>query len=355
MTCDLISGALENQRLWRRLAESEAYTRAILEALPDSLLVISADGELEDMIISREEPNLWLAEELRHTSLREFLGPKLVPLMEDLMARVNAGETPAVQLFTIVRQGREIHYEVRATRYREDGFLGLVRDVTQRVEDEKALRSLALELSEVEETQRRELALLLHDGIGQDLSAVHYQIQACLQGEVPDRDRIAMMSSILQDAMRKTQDLTFDLSPPLLHELGLTAALQALARRVEREFGLVCAVTADGDDLPPGAERSVFLYRIARELVLNAVKHSGGDRIEIALGVDEDRVTLTVGDNGEGMETARIAAAGDGKAGGFGLFSIRQRLEPLGGVLNVESLGGAKVTVTLPRETAAEN
>lgn len=349
LVSDLIGSALEHRTLWLRLEQSEAHNRAILGALPDTLVVFSAEGQVLDLLVGRDDPYPELSEELQQKDLYDFLGPDLVPLLDDLMARVGRGETPAVAQFALKRNQRDLFFEVRVMGYGRGDFLALVRDVTQREKDEKAMRSLARQLEETEEAQRRKLAQLLHDNIGQDLTGMNYQLQSCLQDHVGERERIQTIIHLLQNTMHKTQDLTFDLSPPMLYELGLSAALQALARKFERNHGILCRLTLKGEPLPPGATGSVLLFRITGELLTNSLKHSGCTKIDIMLSCTEKEIRLTVADDGRGFVQPDENEEGPRKGGGFGLFSIRQRLELLGGTMRIDDDAGARFTINLPR------
>jgi len=216
-----------------------------------------------------------------------------------------------------------------------------------------ALQKTNLQLTRVEDEQRRDLAELLHDQIGQELSALHFQLEACRgTGEVAP-DKIESMIELVAQTQVRTQDLTFDLSPPLLHHLGLTAALQALARRIEREHDLTCTVTSTGPTVAPGSVTGPLLYRMARELVFNAVKHAGGSRIDVTLDCSDERVTLIVADDGCGMSADPSHLPGLDAQGGFGLFSIRQRLVPLGGTMAIATDAGTRVEITLPHRDGA--
>ncbi len=349
LTADLISTTLESQDLWQRLADNEARNRALLDALPDTMVAFNREGRVLEVRTSRFDPHPEISEELKASHISEFLGPAQAGIFRDAVARVEQGENPVVTEFELQQRGKKLSFEVRVTRYREGEYLALVRDITQRKRNENALRSLVLQLCTAEEGQRRELALLLHDGIGQDLSALHYQMQACFEGTAPSAHRLNKMVGLLQQVMAKTQDLTFDLSPPMLYELGLGAALQAMVRRFNRDQAGDYSLTVVGDGPEPDSTTAILLYRITRELLINAAKHSGADRVVVRLENRAENVVLTVSDNGRGFTGEDMGPKDDLRRGGFGLFSIRQRLGPLGGRLEIGNGEGARITITLPR------
>ncbi len=348
LTSDLITSALENEHLWHKLSASEARNRAIIKALPDTLVTFDGQGRILELNVSEADRHLDISQELLEKNIPEFLGPTQTILFKEAIARLEAGDNPSISEFRIQRDGSGLDFEVRITRYSAGEYLALVRDITQRRLAETALRSLALKLGEVEEAQRWELALLLHDGIGQDLSALHYQMQACLEDPNPDHSRFGEMITLLQRAMSKTQDLTFDLSPPLLHELGLGPALCALVRKFDRDYEPQFSFRTAGDCPQPDSALAILLYRITRELLFNSVKHSRADKVDVELECGVEGIVLVVADNGCGFDAPMNPPLTSDSKGGFGLYSIHQRLKPLGGDLVVERELGVKITITLP-------
>lgn len=210
------------------------------------------------------------------------------------------------------------------------------------------LRELALELTSAEEVQRRKLALQLHDGIGQELTAVNLLLQALAQRMGSPDPVLSRTIAILQETMRKTQDLTFDMSPTVLYELGLGPALSGLARR----YSLPDGPSIEVDIVDPESTRpiafSVLLFRIARELLFNALKHAHAKRIILRLVCRHNLTRLIVADDGLGMPIDSELRIRERQHDGFGLFSIRQRIEPLGGHMEITTASGTVVEISLP-------
>ncbi len=345
---DLISTALEHDALMRRLSESESRQRATLEALPDVLVVFDMQGRILEFTAPE---GMRLPAALRRpvgVSIWRVLDREDRASARAAVTCLHAGQPVGEFGFALGDGGARYHYEGRLTRHGRHRFLAVVRDVTSRHEAETALRELALELTSAEEVQRRDLALQLHDGIGQELTAVNLRLQALRQRTGQNDPELDQAIGILQDALRKTQDLTFDLSPTALYELGLGPALAGLARRYSGSEGPTIAVDTNrgGAALPTSV--AVLLFRIARELLANAVKHAHAGRIALTLAVLGENVQMTVADDGCGMPEERFHLARANQNGGFGLFSIRQRLEPLGGHMEITTGNGTVVAITLP-------
>jgi signal transduction histidine kinase len=233
------------------------------------------------------------------------------------------------------------------------------RDATRRLHHEKMLlkyqnrlRSLAAALSMAEERERRKLATALHDVIGQELVATSMKLQS-LRPAVPD-DHHAMLdeaTELLSRAIRNSRDLTFEISPPVLYEFGLVAALEWLGERYADQYDLDIRMQAEGpaDELPD--ELTVALFQSARELLNNVTRHAEARTVRMKLTCGADAVTLAVSDDGIGFEDDTVAHTVH-EPQGYGLFSIRERLGHLGGDLSIRSRSGkgTQVTLELPRQ-----
>ena len=211
------------------------------------------------------------------------------------------------------------------------------------------LRELSAALYQVEENERRELATLLHDDLGQRLVAAQLQLAAMVRKAPPPvsagLDGVVQMLCGAQDTIRS---LSFQLSPPILHELGLVAALRWLAAELERTIGLAVAVEAE-EPLPPllGAPEFV-LFRSVRELLLNVAKHAGvrEARVIVRDSPDSPYCELCVEDLGVGFSPERPTSERP-HARSFGLLSIYERIDGLGGRVLVTSTPGVGTRVML--------
>ncbi len=218
------------------------------------------------------------------------------------------------------------------------------------------LRVLASELTHIEERERRQLAQAIHDNLQQLLvgaklcnDTLHKRCQTTQQLEV-----IGQLGEFLKESLDATRSLTFELSPPVLYDVGLAAALQWLGRWMEAKHGLTVIVNADRQLEPANEDVRNLLFRATRELLFNVVKHAQVKVAEVQMsGADGDRVRIVVRDEGVGFDPAR---SGDGELqGGFGLFSIRERLDLLGGEMEIESAPGqgSRFTLLAPVGSAA--
>jgi PAS domain S-box-containing protein len=256
------------------------------------------------------------------------------------------------------------------------GYIGSCTDITERHRAEQQLRSmnvlleervarrteqlrqLTVRLTETEQSERRRLAQVLHDNLQQFIVAAKMRVEI-LDHQSRDPlvvENAASIRQLLDHALEVSRSLTLDLSPPVLYDAGLCAGMDWLARWMETQHRLNVEVVSDDDIDPLDPEIKVPLFLATRELLFNVVKHANVDRASVSIEVaDGDRVRLEVTDEGRGFEPESLDARPS--SGGFGLFSLRERVRYLGGNIEIESAPeqGTSVRIVLPRSLAQRN
>ena len=223
-----------------------------------------------------------------------------------------------------------------------------VRDLLGRLENRaKQLQSLAVELGGAEDRERRRIAEILHDDLQQILVGANFHLGICADKSQTsgENDILNEVSDLLREAISKTRELSHQLSPPVLWESGLVAALKWLAERMEQMHGLSVGLNLDKRAEPSQDALKPFLFRCAQELLFNVVKHAGTNRAELRLAAEDGSIRLCVQDEGCGF-AADSSPGAEGNAS-FGLFSIRERADRLGGSLEIDSRPGVGSTFTL--------
>jgi len=194
------------------------------------------------------------------------------------------------------------------------------------------LRRLSLELSLTEARERRDIAEDLHDHIGQALAFVkmkvsHFRGNAVFCGF---EDSIGEVITLLDQTIAYTRSLTLQLCPPVLSQAGFLPALDWLADQVHKDHDLPIHVDHAQFDGVLDNERSLVLFRSVKELLTNAVRHSGCHSISVTVHRREQELIIAVSDDGHGFDAGRTFQ-GLSSAGKFGLFSVRERIRLLGG------------------------
>jgi len=213
------------------------------------------------------------------------------------------------------------------------------------------LRSLASSLSLAEERERRRLSVYLHDQIGHTLALANIrlgELQKSLSNKCPGfpSAELEKAGSLLEQAIRDTHTLTFKISSPILYELGLDAALEWLTEQIQKDHGISTRFVNDGRPEHLDDDVRVLLFQAVNELLVNVVKHAQAQNIEVSIRREEAALKVEVGDDGVGFQIPQMEPHQRERCG-FGLFSIRERLRPYGGGLEVQSEPGAGTHITL--------
>jgi signal transduction histidine kinase len=260
----------------------------------------------------------------------------------------------------IARDGRIVWVlDQTVPEYDAEGRLmnlrGLVIDVTERHSYEERLltyqeqlRSLATQLGMAEEHERRRIATELHDHVAQKLAISKIRMEGLLASplSVEDHDAIAQVYELISQAVQDSRSLMNKISSPILHELGLEAALEWLVEEFQRMHGLVCYYQNDGAWKPLERDISALLFQAANELLVNVVKHAGVEECELRVEKEGEWIRVTVQDEGAGFDPSQIGRARR-MEGGFGLFSIRERMNGIGGRLEIEAGPGHGARLSL--------
>ena len=261
----------------------------------------------------------------------------------------------------LTKEGEVIHVEINSTAmYDSKGnFIQArtyVHDITERKKAEEKLniyqdrlKSLASELSFTEERERRHIAEELHDHIGQTLAVIKMKIQALRKLESSIKPNCVMdeILELLEKTIQDTRSLTFELSPPALYELGFEPAVERLIEQYQERHGIVVDFVNDGKSKPLDNDMRILLFKAVRELLANVVKHARAHKTKVFLVRGEnDDIRIEVEDDGIGFNVPEYRFLGS-KTGGFGLFNMRERLEHLGGHLEIMSEPGRGSRFTL--------
>ncbi|HZD52737.1 MAG TPA: sensor histidine kinase [Woeseiaceae bacterium] len=240
---------------------------------------------------------------------------------------IRHADTPPT-LVEIIERVRQISAEnERLVRHLADG--------------ESRFRRLARAAWRVQEEERRGIALEMHDGLGQVLTALinHLQHSPSAAAEA-DRDRAVALA---QSALTEVRRLSRALRPSVLDDLGLGAALRWLSRTTS-ESSEVAIALAVPDRLTLDEETETIVFRVVQEALTNVVKHSGATRARISIEQQEGSLRVAIVDNGCGFDADGVLAGTDG---GLGVRGMRDRAALFGGELGIESAPGEGTMLTL--------
>jgi signal transduction histidine kinase len=214
---------------------------------------------------------------------------------------------------------------------------------------QRRLKSLAQDLSVSEDRQRKRIAIELMNCITEPLMISKLNVEELLQNACPDSfgKKISEVCECLDQTIQDTRLLTFDLSSPILYETSFeTAVSEWLSEQIDRRYGIRCEFKNDGKVEPLSKEAGLVLFRIIRELLINVVKHSHASNVKVSLTKVDNCLHINVSDNGIGFDPSKASSMPTQK-GGFGLFSIRERLERMNGRIEIDSAPGKGTSIKI--------
>lgn len=253
-----------------------------------------------------------------------------------------------------VRWIHHVCHNIVAHDGRNQGTRGSNRDITDEyllkrrlISSYKDLETLTAELNLSEERERRRIALRLHDQVVQALALANMNLDAALQkGEIAEHRLLREVQDTLKISMGDLRELSADLSPPVLYDLGLSAALATLGSSLEKKFGLRVDFAADCPDIGAlNQELTICIFQFCRELLMNVIKHARATTATIRLSQRGSQLAFSVRDDGTGFDSSNYRQ-------GFGLASIRQRVGYLGGEFRMASAIGAGTCANISLDIA---
>jgi PAS domain S-box-containing protein len=340
----------KTQELARELEarrESEEKYRMLFSRASDAIIVLDAAGET---VLDANNAALKLygytkAEALgmsikklmpenKHIKAEDLVRVSAVPI--ETQRRTKSGRIlDVLRTVTVLRDDKGQPIEVATTE----------RDITEQKLADREFRKLHARVISAQETERKRIARELHDGIGQILSGVKYRLEGLagktpLSGEV--EAKVLKVSKLLNNAISEIRRISQNLMPAELVDLGLEPALLTLCREFKERTGI--KVTVRNVLTPAAPELELALYRIAQEALNNIGKHSKATIVTVTLSGQGRGIVLKVSDNGIGFKLgSSVKAAGRG----CGLGNMRQRVESVGGSIEINSTPGAGTTVSV--------
>jgi len=333
------------------LRESEQRYRNLVDTARDVIYTLSIDGKIKSLNPVFETITGWLRAEWIGKEFSPLVHPDDLPRAVTLLQVVLASRVPPTfELRIRAKSGAYIPGEFTATPQTQDGrvvgVLGVARDITDRKRAEEALRRL----NEALEEEVKRIAHALHDEAGQLLASVHIGLADVARDLPPHTSRrLDDVRGLLTKIEEQLRHLSHELRPTILDDLGLQPAIEFLADGVSRRTGLQIVVEgAPGKRMPAPTETA--LYRIVQEALTNVTKHAQASHVTIRFVRDGRLLRCSIHDNGTGFDVLAVQARRGVR--GLGLIGIQERLNAVGGTLNVASAPGkgAELIISVPVE-----
>ena len=282
-------------------------------------------------------------------------------------------------LFGVRANGDEFPLEASISQIREDAgklYTVMLRDVTERVKAEDALRQsreelrrLSANLQSVREEEKTRIARELHDDLGQQLTALKMDLSALdhalNHGSNPSGHAEAVAAARLGGMLRAVDStvaslrrIAADLRPVMLDDLGLVPAIDWLANDFTNRYGIEVERRIEAHDAAFTKDAATALFRIVQEALTNVARHADASVVDLALHVANEQYVLRIADNGRGADrhTDLNAGAHPGEDKSFGLIGVRERVHMLGGAVQIDTAAneGFALTVTFPLQAVQQ-
>jgi two-component system sensor histidine kinase UhpB len=347
----------DRKRLQKAHSESEQRYAELVEQALEGITVRRPSGDYVFVNDTFCKMLGYSREDLSHMSIRDVVHPDDIETTAQIHQLGHGGHLHLKKRMRR-RDGAVIHVEVSAKRLRNGDIQSTIQDVTERYAAEQRerayaeeLRQLSRRLSEAQETERRSIARELHDEVGQALTATRINLKDLQQqvGNSPLAPRLADSEAVVAELLAKVRQMSLDLHPSVLDDLGLVPALSWCVRT--RTVGSELRVSLDlPEDLPRfEGIAEITLFRVFQETLSNALKHAEAKHLQVWMRQAGDRLEMRVQDDGKGFDIgAARRRALSGKS--LGLLGMQERIRLAGGELILESAPekGTETRVSLP-------
>jgi two-component system, sensor histidine kinase and response regulator len=345
----IIDDAWQNIQVLGGMLEMAGYEVQVATSGAEALQIANAYPQPDLILLDVMMPGMdgfEVCQRLKDNPVLKAIPVVFISAIEEPEQKLRAFRAGAVDYITKPFHNEEVLARVQA-HLQLATIEELRREIAERKHTEEALQAsqeklsaLTDELGLIEERERRRIALAIHDEVVQKLALGKLKLdQALKKGLIPAEASVIDLQGILDVSMRDLHDLSDHLSPPLLYELGLKAAIENLGERLAGEHGFRFAVSGD-EAMDLREDLRVTLFQMAQELLVNMVKHAHASTATVIITMKGGSVRLEVSDDGVGFNPA-------GCREGFGLAHIRQRVARLGGAMNISTAAGMGTSVAI--------
>ena len=348
----------ERNRVEAALRQSEERYRELFENARDAMYVHDLQGTYTSINHAAEKLSGYARDEIVGHNFSEFIAAEHIKQVRERFCNKLAkrGET-TYEVEIIGKDGRRVPVEVSSRAIYENGVIvgvqGTARDITERKLAQDALQMFSRQLIEAQEDERRRIARELHDQIGQVLTAVKMNLHAVRRVCHTKEATVHIKDNIeaVDEALRLVRDLSVDLRPPLLDDLGLVTALHWYVDRYARRTEVSAEVLIEVKDPNERFSRDVetACFRIAQEALTNIARHAHANRVWLRLRKKQNTLILTIKDDGVGFDPRSLRRRAP-RTATLGLLGMQERAHAANGILEINAAisRGTEIRLEIP-------
>ncbi|HVN57772.1 MAG TPA: PAS domain S-box protein [Bacteroidales bacterium] len=344
----------------RKIYLASLYTRSLIETSLDPLVTISAEGKITDVNKATEKITGIHRNKLIGSDFSDyFTEPEKA--REGYMKVFTKGFVKNYPLTILHKSSRTTPVLYNATLYRDNygvvqGVFAAARDMTLQYKMEEDLRKsgevlekLNKHLHDVWENEKSQIALNLHDDLGQKFTALMMDL-SWLKSRMgiqsaPVRKKLNEMKADIDETIEEIKEISTLLRPAILFDLGLIPAIISQLNRFEKQSGISCSFTHFPEDIKIDHRLSLILYRIFQESLTNIARHSKAASAVVSLRLSNNKITLCINDNGNGINKSKIDSLSS-----MGIIGMKERSNMVHGHISIkgEKGKGTTIRVTIP-------
>jgi PAS domain S-box-containing protein len=345
----------ERKKSEEKIHTAALYARTLIEASLDPLVTISSDGKITDVNFATEQITGINRDKLIGSEFADYFleadkareGYNLVFLN---------GEVKNYPLTIRHKDGQTADVLYNATLFKNEagevqGVFAAARDITIRKKTEEKLRKskkllekLNQHLTQVRENERSQIAMNLHDDLGQKLTALYLDI-AWLKSRIgvqsnSVRKKLEDINSEINETIESIKEISSFLRPAILYDLGLVPAITSQLTKFEKQSGIRCYFYYGSDEFDVDNTISLIFFRIIQESLTNIARHSGASALELSLKRLENAIEMIIKDDGVGINNSKVESLAS-----MGIQGIRERVKSAHGVVSIKGEKGSGTTI----------
>ncbi|MBU1344144.1 MAG: DUF3365 domain-containing protein [Proteobacteria bacterium] len=338
-----------SKKLYQNKKENEVKYGNLFNSLKNSVLVFDAQTRLF-VSSNQAASNLYGYTKDEFLQLHHNDITAEHAISEDSITKVIEGEKIEIPVrHHKKKDGTIFPVEITPGQFKTDNrimLFGIIKDITESLEnkknrqkDEDRLRFMAHRLIEIREEECKRISLELHDAMGQSLTALGFNLNL-FQNDISDscQDLLTDSISIIDNLADQVQDLSLDLRPSMLDDLGLVPTLRWYLNRYTKRTRIKTKLAAVGLEEYKNENLEITIFRIVQESLNNVLKHAKAKNIELFLKLENTRFTGCIQDDGKGFDINEIYQTIKGKR--IGLLSMKERISLLDGTFEIQSAKG---------------